>query len=418
MAWRLHQLLKRGEFDFTVQGRISGVLWLAGAGQPVRVDLKGTPSGDLAGHRLTMVNPRPVGTIDPEFPLLHQGVPGDMTASRKVRLLDDMPENADDNPMRQKPLAWHWGNAVYLEWFSESAGRVVIESASFEVTVEHVGSWQLTPEAEARQQSISRAAMTSFLDRLTPVSSDDFAAWLPAEEEPPASAAEAQADAEDQRMEKLMDRVTRRLKQTPDESPDRFLDIYEEEREKLRKELGEPDPKPLSPEQEQEQSAWIDELNHAAREALEDMENDPDFLAPRENHPLVEQCRDLSFTARSELLRIGCIRADDPEEHPLQEWLFALQCTSAKLAGALNPAYDDDEWPPDPIIAGSVLVRLKKARAYLRDAHLALRAATEDESAPKSWIPGASAVTAAILTSVEKLITEVRAMLDDNSSDA
>ena len=156
-------------------------------------------------------------------------------------------------------------------------------------------------------------------------------------------------------------------------------------------------------------------MNHAAREALEEMENDPDFLAPRENHPLVEQCQHLSFTARSELRRLGCIREDDPEEHPLQAWLFALQCTSAKLAGALNPAYDDDEWPPDPIIAGSVLVRLKKARASLRDACMALRAATEDESAPKSWLLGATAATTAILTSVEDLISEVRSVLDDQA---
>ncbi len=36
--------------------------------------------------------------------------------------------------------------------------------------------------------------------------------------------------------------------------------IYEEEREKIRQERGEPEPEPLTPEQEAEQAAWIEEM--------------------------------------------------------------------------------------------------------------------------------------------------------------
>ena len=45
---------------------------------------------------------------------------------------------------------------------------------------------------------------------------------------------------------------------------------------------------------------------------------------------------------------------------------------SAKLAGALNRGSCDEEWPPPPIFAGDTLVRLKKARGFLRDALAAL----------------------------------------------
>ena len=414
MAWRLHQQLTRGEFDFTVRGRISGMLWLAGIDQPVCVELEGTPARDLAGHKLVVVNPQPMGKVPDGLSRIHRGVPGEMTASRKVRLLDEDIAGASGDQNGGKLFAWHWGNAVYLEWFSESSGRMVIESACYDVTIEHVGSWQLEPEDEACQQDATRAAMMSFLARPTPQSAGEFADWLPAEDEPPACAREAEADAEDARMSRVTDRVARRLRELPDESADDFMRIYEEEREKLRKELGEPEPEALTPEQEKERNEWIDEMNRAAEEALQEMEQDPEFFAPHKNHPLVERCHELCRNARSELLRLGLISEIDSEEHPLQEWIFALQCASAKLAGALNPAVEDGDWPPSPVFAGSVLVRLKKARAYLRDALMALRSAAEDDLAPRLWLEFASTTTSSLLASLQERIDEVRDVLQDD----
>ena len=207
MAWRLHQQLTRGEFDFTVRGRISGMLWLAGIDQPVCVELEGTPARDLAGHKLVVVNPQPMGKVPDGLSRIHRGVPGEMTASRKVRLLDEDIAGASGDQNGGKLFAWHWGNAVYLEWFSESSGRMVIESACYDVTIEHVGSWQ----------------------------------------------------------------------------------------------------------------------------------QDPEFCASHKDHPLVERCHELCRNARSELLRLGRISEIDSEEHPLQEWIFALQCASAKFAGRSTP---------------------------------------------------------------------------------
>ncbi len=415
MAWRIHQPLIRCELDFTVRGKISGALWLAGFEQPVKVELDGMPARDLAGHRLVAVNLKPEGMVSAGFADVQQGVAGDMTASRKVRLLDEAIEGLAQAE-RKGPLAWHWGNALYLEWFSEAAGRVVIESADFEVTVEHVGAWLMSPEDEQNQQTKAGEAMMAFLERLTPVSAADFEEWLPGEDEPPTSLAEEEADAEDARMAELNDRVVRRLREIPEESAEDYFRIYEEEREKLRKEMGEPESEPLTPEEEERHDEWIEEMNRVAQEALEELEDHPELLEHKD-HPLVERCYEYCLKSRSDLISLGLLSDDDSEEHPLQEWVFALQSTSAKLAGALNSSIEDEEWPPRALFAGSVLVRLKKARSYLRDGLMALRPADEDELAPKSWIESATAETTFLLGAVEELIAEVREVLADDETE-
>lgn len=411
MAWRLHQVLIRCEFDFTAKGKISGVLWLAGCESPVKLELDGMPARDLAGHRLAAVNPKPEGVVSAGFPSIHHGVAGDMTASRKVRVLDENIEGAVAAGSKG-PLAWHWGNALYLEWFSDAAGRVVIESADFVVTVEHVGAWQLSPEDEQIQQARASEAMQAFFERLAPLSAAEFEDWLPGEEEPPASVGEAEADAEDARMAELSDRVARRLRELPEESAEDYFLIYEEEREKLRKEMGEPEPEPLTPEEEERQNEWIEEMNRIAQEAMEELKDHPELLEHKD-HPLVERCYEYCLSARNDLINLGLLSDNDSEEHPLQEWVFALQSTSAKLAGALNSSFEDEEWPPRALFAGSVLVRLKKARSYLRDGLMALRSVAEDELAPKVWIESATAETTSLLGEVEGLIAEVREVLAD-----
>ena len=76
------------------------------------------------------------------------------------------------------------------------------------------------------------------------------------EEDQPKSSIEAEADAEDRRQQLLLDRIGVRMDREYAEGrePD-FAEIMEEEREKLRKERGEPEPEPLTPEQEAEQEA-------------------------------------------------------------------------------------------------------------------------------------------------------------------
>jgi hypothetical protein len=58
-------------------------------------------------------------------------------------------------------------------------------------------------------------------------------------------------------------------------------------------------------------------------------------------------------------------------------------------------------------------VRLKKARGHLRDALAGLEATAAQKLADSTWCMEVGAETTAILSEVERLITEVRAVLED-----
>jgi len=413
MAWRLHNHLLRGELDFTQRGLITGTLWFVGRESPVTLDLTGTPWQDLAGHRLTFTNPSPASDpiADALSPLQH-GTAGDITASRKVKVPDCTDDELTAHLRQRTPFPWHWGNALYLEWYSHTNGRIVIESATYQLTLDPVAAWTLTEADETTQQAASTDAMTGFMTALTSAETEPFTDYLPPENEPPTSPIEAQADAETARMDLLLDRVTRRLKDEDSSDPETFERILEEERQRLRQERGEPDPIPLTPEQEAEHARWIDEMNAAADEALEELENDPNAWKEPEKHPLVEPCFELGTRLQHDAKTAGWTANATSSEHPILEIINGIQIASAKLAGALNGTARRGEWPPNPLFAGDTLVRLKKARQALQDAKAAAHSSLEDALAPRTWLEAAQQEIIALLNKIEALITEVRNSLE------
>jgi hypothetical protein len=66
----------------------------------------------------------------------------------------------------KKPFSWHWGNSLYLEWFSQANGRVVIEPTSFQLETDAVPAWTLTEKARLAQQTSNPKAMTEFMERM------------------------------------------------------------------------------------------------------------------------------------------------------------------------------------------------------------------------------------------------------------
>ena len=118
-----------------------------------------------------------------------------------------------------------------------------------------------------------------------------------------------------------------------------FDEIYWEERERLRKERGEPEEEPPTPEQEAEREAWIAEMNAAADEAMAELEaerwkgEDP---LDRKRNPHVERCSDLGIRLHHDADEGGWIPEDATQEHPIAEIVGAVMCASAKLAGALG----------------------------------------------------------------------------------
>ncbi|MCX6874981.1 MAG: hypothetical protein NTW21_14410 [Verrucomicrobia bacterium] len=426
MAWRIDEKVLRGEIDNRTPGRVSGRIWFAGREQPVLLDLAGNPWRDLAGHLLRFSNPQPqtgdlVGLAD-----VQTGVVGDITASRKVKVPEVSMEELMERYAARKPFPWHWANSLYLEWFSESNGRVVIESSAYQLELEPAAAWHMSEAQEAAQRIANADATVDFMGRLGAAASAVAGAVAGADdaedeedvedEDAPRSAAEAKADAEDARMQLLMDRVTARLEREG-HAEGQFERICEEERERLRRERGEK-PTVLTPEQEAERSAWIEEMNAVAAEAMADYEagkwQDED---PADEHPLVERCSDLAVKLHQDLKASGWISEDDHSEHPLREITDGVMIASAKLAGALGRSARDEEWPPSALFAGNVLVRLKKARGYLRDAIRGLDSADEEGLTTPEWRASVRPEVTAILAETQDLIREVRAVLKDVNAD-
>jgi len=427
MAWRMDEQVVKGEIDNRIRGRVTGRLWLYGREEPVTMELMGDPWRDLAGHLLRFSNPDPKEGDLTGFGAFQEGVAGDITASRKVRVPDCSREEMMECYKAKKEFPWHWGNSLYLEWFSSTNGRVVIETTSYLLELDAEPAWTMTEEEENSQRISNQNAMTDFMARLglvfgeEPVSDDLFSNGNPhksvAEEEDedmPTSFAEAMADAEDARMELLLDRVQARMEREGLDEEE-YDDIYQEERSRLMRERGEKEYEP-TPEEIEERQARIDELNAICEEALEEYDSEAWKDDDDERHPLVEQCSDLAVSLRHDVYKGDWLPADVHREHPLIEIVNGISSASAKLAGALAMS-DPGEWPPDPLIAGNVLVRLKKARGYLRDAMRALDSAEEEALAHPAWRHQTRLNLIDILAETQELIREVREVLEDDDED-
>src|SRR5437762_4442574 len=168
MAFRIHDSVVRGEIDNRVKGTVRGKIWVEGRAEPVVLELKGNAWPDLAGCLLTFSNPQKrirhphLDSLEP----IQRGSIGDLTASRKVRVFDVPLQEALDMIHRKEKPPEHLANCLYLEWFSEANGRVVIESADYELTISPP-EWRLTPEENEQRARDAAAGMDDFMGKLT-----------------------------------------------------------------------------------------------------------------------------------------------------------------------------------------------------------------------------------------------------------
>ncbi len=416
MAWRIDESVIRGEIDNRIKGRLTGKIWFVGIDEPVELKLEGNPWRDLAGHVLTFTNPNPKpGNLD-SLAKIQQGVVGDITASRKVKI----PELPIEEVMKLSKAGlswpWHWANSLYLEWFSARNGRVVIESADYQIQIDAESTWSMDEAMELEQCKENAMALTNFMDRLCQAI-DDKKLTVEFQEEnldedEPQSRAEAQADAEAAYMNQLLDRVEARMEREGWNDMSNYDTIYEEERERLRRDLGmQPDPEP-TPEQLEQNERWIAEMNAIAKEALSDMEAEKwKGHQERKRPELVERTSELGISVHKTVHDL--LPANPPQEHPLLEIVNGIRLASAKLAGALGCEEDEEDWPPDPLFAGGTLVRLKKARNALSDTLSGLTSADQENLGTPEWRNQTRQEIDTILNEVRKLIQEVRDVLSD-----
>lgn len=161
MAWRPERFLKAGELDNTQHGWTIGWLELENLSQRLQLKLVGNCHPDLAGWRFRIHRnePAPLGNEEaaPDYSNIsfdQSGHVGDITADQMIKHYDLPDDELVQRLMAGEKPPFTWRKCLYLEWFSNVNGRVVIESPSLEV--ERIGerTFELTEDewkAQARQ---------------------------------------------------------------------------------------------------------------------------------------------------------------------------------------------------------------------------------------------------------------------------
>jgi len=161
MAWRIHEHVVRGEIDNRTRERVHGHIWLAGIDEPLVLDLTGDCHPDLAGCLLAFENPTPTALTTQPPAIQQHGTAGDITAARKVRVFDiPLEEALEMIHAGQKPPE-HMANSLYLEWYSNRNGRVVVESSEYRLKVSEP-EWRFTAEELAERERQADTESSAF----------------------------------------------------------------------------------------------------------------------------------------------------------------------------------------------------------------------------------------------------------------
>ena len=372
MAFRIEDSVVRGEIDNRAKGIVRGRVWIEGRAEPIILELAGNAWPDLAGCLLTFANPKK-RVQHQHLDSLHslqRGTIGDLTASRKVRVLDVPLEQAMEMCRRKEKPPEHMANGIYLEWFSEANGRVVIESAEYEVTIS-APEWRMTPEEDQERAKQAAAGMEGFMQRLNDAVEAHRRRLKDPEENWDEQDYERFLKESDARTDKYME----------------LLDKYgtsEEAQEKIAKEMGWEDD---DAESSEEQTERIEEMNAACEEAqgADEPEPDPhlegiDWIRTEGGglaHPLQHRCFESVIRYHH---RIGELGLEGTSDRDLEQFIFEFQITGAKLAGALGSIAQGAAFPEPAFTVAC----LKRALDHLHKSQAGLEAL-----APKGLLPEA-----------------------------
>ncbi|HUC84365.1 MAG TPA: hypothetical protein VL970_04160 [Candidatus Acidoferrales bacterium] len=396
MAFRIHDNVVRGEIDNRVKGTVRGKIWLMGVAEPLVLELKGNAHPDLAGCLLTFVNPRqaaPLAHAEHLNPLQRGGI-GDLTASRKVRV-STAKESLHRLQEKARPPT-RWANCLYLEWFSESNGRVVIESADYALQISEP-EWRLTPEEDAERANQAAAGMADFLRRLTE-----------AVEEQKRGQKDPDAEWDEHDYEKFLKESDARTTKYME-----LLDKYgnsDEAEEKIDREMGWLDDD-LTPEQQEEEARRIEAMNRACEDAANDPPPEPDphregidWIRTEEGHiahPLQHRCAESMMKFWSLADELGMEKMADPD---LDQFIFEFQTTGAKLAGALNGVAEGRVLPE----AAFTVACLKRALDHLHKSQAGLEAVASRNLLPEEMVRAARKELFELREGILKLMDDFR----------
>lgn len=368
MAWRLNQAVVRGEIDNRIKGVVTGKIWLFGVEDPIELRLEGNCHRDMAGHLLTFENPNPVKPDNEHTDLnpRQDGLAGDLTASRKVRVFDIPLEEALAMYKQKEKPPEHLANCLYLEWYSDFNGRVVIESADYRISISEP-AWLMTEKEETLQCAANSEAVVKWMERLTgAVSAAQRREEIEAAEDKEWSN-DDDAPMDEFEWEKFM--------KESDARTDKMMKLYEkydgiepEEQERLiAREMG-------WEQIEEYLDAKADGELPEKKETSEDFEDfempEPDPLTEGINwirgkdghpeHPLCLQAFETITGMWHDCDEAGLMKEGGSKA--VQDMVFSAQMVSAKLAGALNSL-----WMNSDRDGGFIVACLKRALKYFNE---------------------------------------------------
>ncbi|MBN1864281.1 MAG: hypothetical protein JW808_05220 [Victivallales bacterium] len=324
MALRIDKEIVRGWIDNTVGGKVIGEITIEGRDEPVRLQLEGNCHRDLAGSRCEFKNPSPILNRRLEINSEQTGRVGDMTASRRARVPDIPYHEYFDQKAKGLNPSEHWANVLYLEWFSEHNGRVVIELPDADIDVT-LPEWKMTPEEEKRQKKNNFDNLTNFLDELV-------------EAKKPVREANLDGDMDEFEWELFLKESDARSEKYG-ELLDKFMDHPNRE-EIVCKQMG-----------------WNLEAIVNAKDDFPDdfdMEEEvPTAFYERKRHPLAQRMGNLWLTIHRFIEGTPYHHSQDDVGLMISDLIFNIQFASAKSGSVLDDAasYDD----------GMVIAILKRA---------------------------------------------------------
>ncbi len=187
MAWRPEHLVKTGELDNTQLGWTIGWLELDGISERLKLKLAGNCHPDLAGwkFRIHRIEPDPPKDFDGDEPPDYSGISrnqsghvGDITADQMIKHHEIPDKELARRLMSGEKPPFTWRKCLYLEWYCNHNGRVVIQSTRLEV--ERIGerAFELTEDEWHEQARQNAAEMNHFMTQL-----GDALENLPSEED-------------------------------------------------------------------------------------------------------------------------------------------------------------------------------------------------------------------------------------------
>jgi hypothetical protein len=266
-----------------------------------------------------------------------------MTASRKSRVPTVDEEEFERLCETKERIPYEWRNTLYLEWFSEINGRVVIEATHFQMEISP-HEWEMDVDAEEAQKLANLNAMR------------DFMAQVIRRREPCGDEMESAEGLDEYAWEE-------RLKES-----DRLTDAYQEVLEKYMEDED-------SERKEAFVMGWDGLLDALAERDEADAgmssgsdgdfdEDEIDFAGggdgifdDSDDHPLQIKAQELAMRA------MDVVQRDASQGTPAYLLVSNLLQVSGKLAGALNGR--DSGYEPE---TGFVLAVLKRCLNWLNEA--------------------------------------------------